>query len=109
MGPLVASVGALGWRYYPNDSVFAPIEHRAVVIAPGTVVHTDAARTAPTVIDAPQGSLCEILQVTGKWAYISFATNTRGWVPVSALEKLIPDGTPGIPKVIKPAEDDSNA
>jgi tetratricopeptide (TPR) repeat protein len=108
-GPLLASAGGLGWHYYPNDSVFAPVESRAVVIAPGTAAHTDAARTAPTVIDAPPGSLCQILRVTGKWAYISFATQTRGWVPVSSIEKLIPDAAPGVPKVIKAPDDDSNA
>jgi hypothetical protein len=61
------------------------------------------------VIDAPQGSLCEIIRVSGKWAYISFATKTRGWVPVTSFEKLVPDSPPGIPKVTRPPGDDSNA
>ena len=108
-GPLAASVGALGWHYYPNDSVFAPIERQAVFVVPKAVLHADAARTAPEVIDAPQGSLCEILRVSGKWAYVSFASKTRGWVPVSSIEKIIPDQPPGVPKIAKPETDESNA
>ena len=108
-GPLLASLGALGRHYYPNDSIFAPIERQAVIISPGTTLHADAARTSPEVIDAPQGSLCEIIRVSGKWAYVSFATKTRGWVPVSSFEKLVPDSPPGIPKVTRPPADDSNA
>jgi len=109
LGPLAAAIASLGWRYYPNDSVFAPIERQAVFVAPKTILHTDAARTSPEVIDAPEGSLCEIRQMSGKWAYVSFATKTRGWVPVSSIEKIIPDKAPGIPKVIPPSVDDSNA
>lgn len=109
LGPLVASVGALGWRYYPNDSIFAPVERQAVFVVPKAVLHADAARTAPEIIDAPEGSLCEIIRVSGKWAYVSFATKTRGWVPVSSIEKIIPDQSPGVPKIIRPASDNSNA
>lgn len=108
-GPLAASAGALGWRYYPNDSIFAPLERQAVFVVPKAVLHADAARTSPEVIDAPEGSLCEILRVSGKWAYVSFASKTRGWVPVSSIEKIIPDQPPGVPKVTRPSADDSNA
>lgn len=109
LAPLVVSVGALGWRYFPDDSVFAPMESQAVIIAPSAVLYADAARTAPEVIDAPPGSLCEIVRVSGKWAYVSFATKTRGWIPVKSIEKLVPDSPPGVPKVLKPETDDSNA
>lgn len=109
IGPLIASAGALGWRYYPNDSIFAPVERQAVFVVPKAVLHADAARTAPEIIDAPEGSLCEILRISGKWAYVSFATKTRGWVPVSSIEKIIPDKAPGVPKISRPEVDDSNA
>lgn len=108
-GPLCTSIATLGWYYYPNDSAFAPVATQAVFVAPKTILHTDAARTSPEVIDAPEGSLCEIRQISGKWAYVSFATKTRGWVPVTSIEKIIPDKAPGIPKVIPPPADDSNA
>jgi tetratricopeptide (TPR) repeat protein len=109
IGPLVASAGALGWRYYPNDSVFAPVERQAVFVAPKAVLYADAARTAPEIIDAPEGSLCEIIRISGKWAYVSFATKTRGWVPVSSIEKIIPDKAPGVPKIDRSALEDNNA
>ncbi len=109
LAPFLASAGALGWNYYPNDSVFAPASSQAVIIAPGTVLHSDAARTSPEVIDAPQGSLCEVLRISGKWAYISFASRTRGWVPVSSFEKLLPEGPLTVPKIAPPPVDDSNA
>lgn len=109
LGPLVASVGALGWRYYPNDSVFASAENQAVIIVPKTVLHSDAARTAPEVIDAPEGSLCEIIRVSGKWAYVSFASRTRGWVHISTIEKLIPDKPLSVPKVSKPLEEEGSS
>ncbi len=109
IGPLVASMGALGWRYFPNDSIFAPVERQAVFVVPKAVLHADAARTAPEIIDAPEGSLCEIIRISGKWAYVSFATKTRGWVPVSAIEKIIPDKAPGVPKINRSGPDESNA
>lgn len=109
IAPLTTSAGALGWYYYPNDSIFAPIERQAVFVVPKTILHTEAARTSPEVIDAPEGSLCEIKKVSGKWAYVSFATKTRGWVPVNSIEKIIPDKAPGVPKVTPPSADDSNA
>src|SRR5690606_1566725 len=76
-GPLILSCAALGWHYFPDDSEFAPLERQAVVVAQKAVLHADAAQTAPEVIDAPPGSLCEIIQSTGRWAYVGFATQTR--------------------------------
>ncbi|MGL4402074.1 MAG: hypothetical protein ACRCXD_19630, partial [Luteolibacter sp.] len=56
LGPLLVSFGVLGWRYFPSDAEFAPLSRQAVIIAEKTTLHTDAARTAPEVIDAPPGS-----------------------------------------------------
>jgi hypothetical protein len=109
IGPLLISAGALGWRYFPNDAQFAPVERQAVIVAPDAVLHSDAARNAPEVIDAPPGSLCEIIQYTGRWAYVAFATRTRGWIPVESLEKVIPDTPPTLPEIRKPKADSSSA
>lgn len=108
-GPILVSVGVLGWRYFPNDAEFAPIARQAVIIAEKTVLHTDAARTAPEVIDAPPGSLCEIIAESGRWVYVAFATKTRGWVPVEAIEKVVPDKAPEPPKFRKPKADGKTA
>ena len=102
IGPLVAAGGFLGWHYYPNDAEFAPYAAQAVIVGEQVAVRSDASRTAPEVIDAPVGSLCEIIHVAGDWAYISFATQTRGWVPLSTLEKIIPAAPPTVPKIRKP-------
>jgi tetratricopeptide (TPR) repeat protein len=107
--PLLVSVGALGWRYFPNDAEFAPLAKQAVIIAEKTALHTDAARTAPEVIDAPPGSLCEIITESGRWAYVAFATKTRGWVPVEAIERVIPEKPPEPPKFRKPKADGKSA
>ena len=109
LAPLLVSVGALGWRYFPNDAEFAPLAKQAVIIAEKTALHTDAARTAPEVIDAPPGSLCEIITESGRWAYVAFATKTRGWVPVEAIEKVIPEKAPEPPKFRKPKADGKSA
>jgi tetratricopeptide (TPR) repeat protein len=108
-GPLLVAAGGLGWKYFPDDAEFAPIERQAVIVAPDTVLHADASRNAPEVIDAPPGSLCEIIRASGRWAYISFATNTRGWIPIDAIEKIIPDTPPGPPEIRKPKADSSSA
>jgi hypothetical protein len=92
VGPLLVACGGLGWRYFPDDSEFAPIERQAVIIADGAVLHADASRTSPEVIDAPAGSLCEIIRKSGRWAYVAFATKTRGWIPVESIETVIPSG-----------------
>jgi tetratricopeptide (TPR) repeat protein len=108
LGPLLMSLGALGWRYFPDDAAFASLERQAVVTADKVVLHSDAARTSPEVIDAPPGSLAEVLQRSGRWAYVAFATKTRGWVPVESIEMIIPEGTPEPPKLRKAAADGSS-
>jgi tetratricopeptide (TPR) repeat protein len=109
LGPLLISIGILGWRYFPNDAEFAPLAKQAVIIAEKAALHTDAARTAPEVIDAPPGSLCEIITESGRWAYVAFATKTRGWVPLESIEKIIPEKPPEAPKFRKPKADGKSA
>ena len=109
LGPLLISAGVLGWRYFPNDAEFAPVAKQAVIITENVSLHTDAARTAPEVIDAPPGSLCEIISESGRWAYVAFATKTRGWVPMESLEKVIPEKPPAPPKFRKPKADGKTA
>lgn len=109
VGPLLLSAGALGLHYYPDDADFAPIAKQAVIVGEKVVLHTDAARTSPEVIDAPSGSLAEVLQRSGRWAYIGFATKTRGWVPVESLEMVVPKGKPEPPKIKKTVSDGGSA
>lgn len=108
-GPLIAGSGALGWRYYPNDAEFAALSKQAVIIAENAILHADASRTSPDVIDAPPGSLCEIVRESGRWAYVSFATKTRGWIPIEMIEKVVPEKTPAPPKIRKPKADGKSA
>lgn len=108
-GPLLAGCGALGWRYYPNDAEFSPLAKQAVIIAEKAVLHADASRTSPEVIDAPPGSLCEVIRESGRWAYVSFATKTRGWIPTEMIEKVIPEKTPEPPKIRKAKADGKSA
>jgi len=109
VAPLVAAAGGLGWRYFPNDAEFAPIDRQAVIIGDKAVLHADAARTSPEVIDAPAGSLCEVITESGRWAYVAFATKTRGWLPVEAIEKVIPAAPPVPPTIRKPKADGKSA
>lgn len=109
LGPLLISMGGLGWKFFPDDAGFAPLERQAVIIGDKVVLHADAARTSPEVIDAPPGSLAEVIRVSGRWAYVAFATKTRGWVPVESIEMVIPKGTPVPPKARKAAADGSSA
>ncbi len=109
LGPLLATCGALGWRYFPNDAEFAPLQRQAIIIGDKVLLHTDAARTSPEVIDAPPGSLCEVIQQSGRWTYIAFATKTRGWVPSESIEKILPKNPPEPPKIRKPKVDGKSA
>jgi len=109
LAPLLAAAGALGWRHFPNDAEFAPVARQAVIIGDNVVLHSAAARTAPEVIDAPPGSLCEVIRQSGRWAYVAFATRTRGWVPVESIEKIIPEGKPAPPVIRKPQADAKSA
>ena len=72
-------------------------------------LYTDASRTSTEVIEAPVGSLCEVVHQSGSWSYVAFASKTRGWVPTEAIEKVIPDQTPAPPKIEKPKASDNNA
>ncbi|MES2439455.1 MAG: hypothetical protein V4584_10330 [Verrucomicrobiota bacterium] len=109
IGPILISAGILGWRYFPNDAEFAPVGKQAVIITEKAALHTDAARTSPEVIDAPPGSLCQIISESGRWAYVSFATKTRGWVPMESIEKVVPEKAPAAPKFRKPKADGKTA
>ncbi|MEO5913382.1 MAG: hypothetical protein ABIS50_04060 [Luteolibacter sp.] len=109
IGPLLVSAGLLGWRYFPNDAEFAPLANQAVIISEKVALHTDAARTAPEVIDAPPGSLCEVIQESGRWAYVAFASKTRGWIPKESIEKVQPVKAPEPPKFPKPKADGKSA
>jgi tetratricopeptide (TPR) repeat protein len=109
LGPLLISLGGLGWKYFPDDADFAPLARQAVIIGDKVVLHADAARTSPEVIDAPPGSLAEVIQRSGRWVYVGFATKTRGWVPAESIEMIIPQGTPEPPKARKAAADGSSA
>jgi tetratricopeptide (TPR) repeat protein len=109
LGPLMMSLGGLGWRYFPDDAEFAAITRQAVVVGEKILLHTDAARTSPEVIDAPPGSVAEVIRRSGDWAYVAFATKTRGWVLINAIEMVIPEGKPSPPKVKKAASDGSSA
>jgi len=109
IAPLLAATGALGWRYFPGDAEFAPLARQAVIVGENVILHAEAARTSPEVIDAPPGSLCEVIRESGRWAYVAFATKTRGWVPVESIEKIIPQAAPTAPKIRKPKADGKSA
>jgi len=109
LGPLCLAVGGLGWRYYPNDAEFSPLARQAVIVANQATLHAEAARTSPEVIDAPPGSLCEVIAQSGRWAYVAFATQTRGWLPVECIEPVVPAQAPVAPTLRKPKADGKSA
>ena len=43
------------------------------------------------------------------WSYVAFATKTRGWLPIEAIEKVVPDKAPEPPKFRKPKADGKTA
>ncbi len=106
--PLIAAAGIVAWKYYPDDARFAPANEQAVVVADTAAVRTDAARTAPKVIDAPAGSLCRKITQSGDWAYVAFTNDSRGWIPLADIELLVPEETsPAAPKT-RPAKSSEN-
>lgn len=109
IAPLIATGGALGWHYFPNDAEFAPPHRQAIIVSENAILHTDASRTSPEVIDAPPGSLCEVIQQSGRWTYVAFASKTRGWIPTESIETIIPRKPPSPPKIHKPKADDKSA
>ncbi|MGA0853355.1 MAG: hypothetical protein ACO3RK_00905 [Luteolibacter sp.] len=109
LGPVFAFFAALAWRAYPKDGEFAKDKMQAVVIHENATLHSEASRTAPEVIDAPPGSLCTILHQSGRWSYVGFATETRGWIPTESIEKILPDSAPKVPEFQKPKANDKSA
>ena len=79
-----------------------------MIVADSSEVRTDAARTAPKVIDAPAGSLCRILTRSGEWAYVAFTNESRGWVPLVDIQPILPETTPQPPK-LRPAKTGDSA
>ncbi len=108
-GPLVSATGFAACYYYPDDARFAPLKQQVVIVADQAVVRTEAARNAPKVIDAPAGSLCRLLNRSGEWAYVAFTNESRGWIPLSDIEPLLPDSPPAPPKVRPRQSSESNA
>lgn len=109
LAPLLAAMGVLGWWYFPDDAKFARPARQAVVVADDTALFVDASRTSPEVIDAPPGSLCEVIRQSGQWVYVGFATGTRGWVPLEAIERVLPTSPPEVPAIRKPTGDGRSA
>jgi tetratricopeptide (TPR) repeat protein len=109
VAPLAAACGILGWRFYPDDARFAPAAEQAVVVADTAPIRTDAARTAPKVIDAPAGSLCRLITRSGDWAYVAFTNESRGWVPLVDIRPLVPETTPEVPKARALSDSENNA
>jgi tetratricopeptide (TPR) repeat protein len=109
LGPILAFFAALAWHAYPKDGEFAKDKMQAVVIHEKATLHSEASRTAPEVIDAPPGSLCTILHQSGRWSYVGFATETRGWIPTESIEKILPDSAPKVPEFQKPKANDKSA
>jgi hypothetical protein len=50
-----------------------------------------------------------VIRESGRWAYVSFATKTRGWVPVEKIERVLPDKPPAPPRIRKPKADGKSA
>ena len=107
--PLLAAAGIVAWHYYPDDARFAPMAEQVVVVTDTAAVRTDAARNAPKVIDAPAGSLCRLITKSGGWAYVSFTNESRGWLPLSDLEPIVPEGQPAPPKLRPTQKSENNA
>jgi tetratricopeptide (TPR) repeat protein len=109
--PLLAVGGLLAWRHYPDDARFAPVAEQVVIVADNATVRTDAARTAPKVIDAPAGSLARLITRSGDWAYVAFTNESRGWVPRVDIEPILSETTPPPPKFrpIKAGDGESDA
>ncbi|HEX5791247.1 MAG TPA: hypothetical protein VFY13_08830, partial [Luteolibacter sp.] len=107
--PLIAIGGGIGIRYFPTDAVYSPIEQQAVIVAEQAALHTEASRNSTRVIDAPPGSLCQVLQVSGKWAYVAFATKTCGWVSTESIRMVVVKERPEMPRIKKPLADETNA
>jgi hypothetical protein len=106
--PLIAAGAIVAWKYYPDDARFAPAREQVVVVADASAVRTDAARTAPKVIDAPAGSLCRKITQSGEWAYVAFANESRGWIPLADIEAL--ETSKPTPPKLRPAKgSESNA
>lgn len=107
--PILALAGFCGWYYYPDDARFAPIAEQAVIVTDKATVRTDASRNAPMVIEAPAGSLCHVLNQTGKWTYVAFSNQTRGWVSSAEVEKVIPESPPKVPELRDSSDDGASA
>ncbi|MFC7336286.1 BatD family protein [Haloferula chungangensis] len=109
IAPIMALAGFCGWYYFPDDARFAPVAEQAVIVTDKATVRTDASRNAPIVIDAPAGSLCQVLTRTGNWTYVAFSNQTRGWVPTGEIELVIPQSPPAVPKLRESTDDGASA
>jgi hypothetical protein len=50
-----------------------------------------------------------VIYQSGNWAYVGFASQTRGWIPIESIQKIIPDKKPDTPKIRKSTADGSSA
>jgi len=107
--PLLAAAGFCGWYYYPDDARFAAPAEQAITLGDRVTIRTDAARNAPSVIEAPAGSLCRILNESGDWAYVAFTNDTRGWVKRTDVARLVPNGKPEVPKPRETIDEEQSA
>lgn len=93
--------------YYPRDGDLAPLSQQAVVVIEGANLHAEATRTAASVIQPTAGSICSVLQLSGDWAYVALANQTRGWCPIASIEFLVPRGELTVPQAPKNPKNDA--
>lgn len=108
-GPCLVLAGGGAWLGFPDDARFAPLDRQAVVVAENTTVHADASRTSPEIIDAPPGSVCEILHHSGRWTYVMFTNQTRGWLISDHIDRLVPTEPPTAPRPRRIKADEDSA
>lgn len=99
--PIFLLSGSIALAYYPHDGEFAPTSEQAVVVIEGATLHAEATRTAAVVIQPTPGSICKVLQLSGEWAYVAMANQTRGWCLISSIDFLVPRAALSLPQIPK--------
>lgn len=94
---------ALDWAYYatrqtPDLSSLPPSD--IAYILEKTPARSAADDAASPVIELPASTPVHLLAARGSYSYVETFAGTRGWVKSSALEALVPNGTPRTPLLI---------
>jgi len=99
----ISTLSFTATQLYPKSQYFGPLNEMAVIIEEGHSLKTEplsitVSEKKDSIVSVPTASLCRVLSNRADWCYVELNSQTRGWLPATALTMIQePDQAPFAP------------